>query len=271
MTALAAAQTAETPVRAVTDSGVVTTRQAITPAGAQAVFQGRVYGLAFGASSGELWVLNAGQVFRMDWRNNRILDRVPLGGSPGLQGIQFAPESGRVYVSSSEHDKVRLLAIANGRSDVVAGDIGRQIAGAVALTSRGLAVVPLIFDDKVALVDVSGRRPVSTVPTGIAPFAAVVNAAGTVAYVSNWGGRRPKPGDLTAPTGLSPDADQVVVDTRGIASTGTVTRIDLASGEATGSIAVGLHPMGLAWDEPRGMIYVAEFGPLLNRDGTGKP
>jgi hypothetical protein len=36
--------------------------------------------------------------------------------------------------------------------------------------------VPLIFDDKVALVDVSGRRPVSTVPTGIAPFAAVVNA-----------------------------------------------------------------------------------------------
>src|SRR5450755_3217944 len=152
------------------------------------------------------------------------------GGSPGLQGIQFATESGRVYVSSSEHDKVRLLAIANGRADVVAGDIGRQIAGAVALTSRGLAVVPLIFDDKVALVDVSGRRPVSTVPTGIAPFAAVVNAAGTVAYVSNWGGRRPKPGDLTAPTGLSPDADQVVVDTRGIASTGTVTRIDLASG-----------------------------------------
>jgi hypothetical protein len=53
ITALAAAQTAETPVRAVTDSGVVTTRQAITPAGTQAVFQGRVYGLAFGTSSGE--------------------------------------------------------------------------------------------------------------------------------------------------------------------------------------------------------------------------
>jgi YVTN family beta-propeller protein len=50
----------------------------------------------------------------------------------------------------------------------------------------------------------------------------------------------------------------VVVDTRGIASTGTVTRIDLASGEATGSIAVGLHPMGMVWDEPRGMIYVAD-------------
>ena len=255
--ALAAAQTAETPVRAVTDPGVVTTRQAITPAGTQAVFQGRVYGLAFGASSGELWVLNAGQVFRIDWRNNRILDRVPLGGSPGLQGIQFDPESGRVYVSNTERDIVRLLAIASGRADVIAGNIGRQIAGAVTLTSRSLAVVPLIFDDKVALVDLSGRRPVSTVPTGIAPFAAVVNAAGTVGYVSNWGGRRPKPGDLTAATGLSANADQVVVDTRGIASTGTVTRIDLASGVATDAIAVGLHPMGLVWDEPRGMIYVA--------------
>ena len=255
--ALAAAQTAETPVRAVTDPGVVTTRQAITPAGTKAVFQGRVYGLAFGASSGELWVLNAGQVFRIDWRNNRILDRVPLGGSPGLQGIQFDPESGRVYVSNTERDIVRLLAIASGRADVIAGNIGRQIAGAVTLTSRSLAVVPLIFDDKVALVDLSGRRPVSTVPTGIAPFAAVVNAAGTVGYVSNWGGRRPKPGDLTAATGLSANADQVVVDTRGIASTGTVTRIDLASGVATDAIAVGLHPMGLVWDEPRGMIYVA--------------
>src|ERR1039457_60287 len=51
-------------------------------------------------------------------------------------------------------------AIAKGRSDVVAGDIGRQIAGAGALTSRGLAVVPLIFDDKVALVEaVSGTFP----------------------------------------------------------------------------------------------------------------
>ena len=35
--------------RGVTDPGVVTTRQAITPAGVQSVFDGRVYGITFGA------------------------------------------------------------------------------------------------------------------------------------------------------------------------------------------------------------------------------
>ena len=39
------------PLSSVLDPGVITTRQAITPAGIQTVFERRVYGLAFGASS----------------------------------------------------------------------------------------------------------------------------------------------------------------------------------------------------------------------------
>jgi hypothetical protein len=54
----------------------------------------------------------------------------------------------------------------------------------------------------------------------VLPFGAAVNAEGAVAYVSNWGGRLPKAGDLTARTGLLPTADQLVVDSRGIASNG---------------------------------------------------
>ena len=45
--ACCAAQTVERPSRSVTDPGVVTTRQAITPAGVPSVFQGRVYGVAW--------------------------------------------------------------------------------------------------------------------------------------------------------------------------------------------------------------------------------
>src|SRR5262249_46766465 len=93
--------------------------------------------------------------------------------------------------------------------------------------------------------------------TGIAPFAAAINSTGTVAYVTNWGGRAPKPGEMTLPTGLEQGADQVVVDERGIASTGTVTRIDLTTMEATHSIGTGLHPTGIVWDEKKGRIYVA--------------
>ena len=43
-------QGAQPPVRAVTDPGVITTRQGITPAGVQSVFDGRVFGITFGAS-----------------------------------------------------------------------------------------------------------------------------------------------------------------------------------------------------------------------------
>src|SRR5215813_12404601 len=86
---VATAQTEDKPVRSVTDPGVVTTRQAITPAGVPTVFKGRVYGVAFGANSSELWVLNATRVYRLDWNQNRVLDNVPLNGSPGLQGIRF--------------------------------------------------------------------------------------------------------------------------------------------------------------------------------------
>src|SRR5262249_22029660 len=81
----------------------------------------------------------------------------------------------------------------------------------------------------------------------------VINAAGTVAYVSNWGGRFPGPSDSTATSG----GDQVVVDDRGIASSGTVSRIDLPSQQATHSIEVGLHPTALAWDEKHERLYVA--------------
>ena len=65
-----------------------------------------------------------------------------------------------------------------------------------------------------------------SVKTEIAPFGAALSHDSTIAYVTNWGGRAPKPGDLTALAG----SDRVVTDERGIASTGTVLRIDLVMG-----------------------------------------
>ncbi|MGO9893228.1 MAG: alkaline phosphatase family protein [Bryobacteraceae bacterium] len=50
---------------------------------------------------------------------------------------------------------------------------------------------------------------------------------------------------------------QVVVDARGVASTGTVTRIDLGTLAATNTIGVGLHPTAIVWDEPGDRLYVA--------------
>jgi YVTN family beta-propeller protein len=120
-----------------------------------------------------------------------------------------------------------------------------------------VAVLPLTGDNQAAVIDLASHAIKFKVDTGIAPFGAVVNSSGTVAYVSNWGGRKPQAGDMTAATGYRLDRDQVVVDSHGIASTGSLTRIDLKTGQVTDTIAAGLHPTAMAWDESRERLYVA--------------
>ena len=49
----------------------------------------------------------------------------------------------------------------------------------------------------------------------------------------------------------------MLVDDRGVASSGTVTRIDLVTGKVTAVVDTGLHPSGMAWDEQHHRLYVA--------------
>src|SRR5712691_6683235 len=95
------AQTVEQPSRSVTDPGIVTTRQAITPAGVPSVFQGRVFGVAWAGDSGDLWVLHATDVYRLDWKNNRVVSRAPHGGTPGNQAIVADPLTGDALIGRS--------------------------------------------------------------------------------------------------------------------------------------------------------------------------
>jgi YVTN family beta-propeller protein len=250
--AIATAQT-----RSVPDPGVITTRQAITPAGTPTVFDGRVYGVAFGESASELWVSNASKLYRLDWNANRVIESIAMPGAPGLQAIHYDPATRRPLIAAAVRAQRGPASIGLfSPNNAIASNLGTYIAGAIASNGK-LAAIPLTHDNQLAIVDLSTKSVTAKIPTGIAPFAAVISSDSTTAFVSNWGGRIPKSGDLTAPTGLDPKADQVVVDKRGIASTGTVTRIDLTSLKPTATIEVGLHPTALAWDEPAHRLYVA--------------
>ncbi len=282
---LLTAQEKSAPVRNVTDPGAVVTRQAITPAGVQSVFDGRVYGVAFGATPAVVWTLTETRIVALDWRANRVVASLPIAtpagapsrlagddpevnaalafsGKPGIQGLAV-DDTGRPYLTAAGSRDVRLLTVEDGTMRTVTAKLGAQVTGTIALAAKKnpagqrLAVIPIIARNVAAVVDVETGRLLGSVPTGIAPVGAVVNSAGTVAYVSNWAGRVARPGDRTAPTGLAADADQVVIDQRGIAATGTLTKIDLSSLRAGASLAVELHPTALAWDEPRARLYVA--------------
>jgi hypothetical protein len=82
---LTVAQTADKPLHAVSDPGVVTTRQAITPAGVPTVFDGRVYGIAFGKTSSEMWVANASRLYRLDVKGNVLPRSFLRAASPACR------------------------------------------------------------------------------------------------------------------------------------------------------------------------------------------
>ncbi|MDZ7638895.1 MAG: alkaline phosphatase family protein [Bryobacterales bacterium] len=263
----------EDPVRNVADPGAVTTRQAITPAGVQSVFPVRAYGVRFGKTADDLHVITANEVFHLNWRRNAVVARMRMAETEtpftgGLQGLAYHRATDLVLAAGMVPRKgtvpaVTLVALGNSGKRQWSEGIGEQLAGALAIAAqpnaRGehIAVVPLTFNNELAVFDVAKGALLHKVKTQVAPFGAALSADGSVAYVSNWGGRIPLSGDVTLPTGLAPNADQVVVDRYGIASTGTVTRVDTASGTATHSIPVGLHPTALTMDEAAGLLYVA--------------
>ena len=137
---------------------------------------------------------------------------------------------------------------------------GRHLAGgpALARTARR-AVLPLVFENELAIVDADvgrSRRAASRRAAWRRSARSSAATAGT-AWVSHWGGRWPKDGDPTLPTGTEPNADRVVVDAAASPSTGTMARIDLETRTVTATVDVGLHPTALAWDEARQRLYVA--------------
>jgi YVTN family beta-propeller protein len=292
---LAAQTGTEAPVRQVTDPGVVTTGQRTTPAGVQSVFPSRVYGVRFGTSPDDLFALVASGVTHLNWRQNSVQQRVTLPSngnrgafSSGIQSIGFHPETNTLLTVGVEQRRgaaPAVVALVTGPQVTTGGqrssgspasptplaapaskeigDLGEQLSGAVAIAQRRntagqhLAVVALTFNNQVAILDLASGVLLRKSNVEIAPVGVALNADGSVAWASNWGGKIPSPGEETLPTGMAPDADQVVVDRYGIASTGTVSRIDTATGEASQTIRVGLHPTALLLDEARHRLFVA--------------
>lgn len=100
-------------------------------------------------------------------------------------------------------------------------------------------------------LDATDGKLLRSIDVGVEPYDVAV--IGSKAYVSNWGGRRPGPNDLTGPAG---SGTLVRVDpVRHIANEGSVTVIDLETGKPMTEILTGLHASGLA-TSPRHPLVV---------------
>ena len=173
-------------------------------------------------------------------------------GQLSYTGLVFAPDGARIYLSDV-NGSVKVFSVGeDGRvspSHTIplppAGAPRRQeeIPAGLALSADGRRLfVCGNLSNRLLEVDTASGGVLRMFDVGVAPFG-VVLARGK-AYVSNWGGRRPKPGDLTGPAGQGTETR--VDPVKHIAGEGSVSVIDLAAGTTSSEILVQLHSSALA-------------------------
>ena len=208
-------------------------------------------------------------VIVFDTETGTVLQRFLPEGAPGASakdrstgsfaGIAYSPDGSKLlfsqdnnYVSIARVDRntgllsheqrVTLPAPpADGRAYFNAKSIN---PGGIAFSSDGKrAVVALNAANTLGVIDLTAQpaKLTAQIPVGNVPNSVVVH--GNFAYVSNEGGR---PASATDFTNTS-DGTPIVVDrTDAFTLTGTVSVIDLTTGKLANTIAVGLHPAGMA-------------------------
>ena len=173
-------------------------------------------------------------------------------GQLSYTGLLFAPDGRRVYLSNVDGD-IKVFAV--GEDGAVApshaialppADAPRrseEIPAGLALSEDGLRLyVCGNLSNRLLELDAGTGALLRAFDVGVAPFDVVLT--GGKAYVSNWGGRRPDPGDAVGPAGRG-TLVKVDPETR-IAAEGSVCVIDLAAGRVTGEIVVHKHASALA-------------------------
>ncbi len=243
-----------------TESGVIVpTHQHIEPAGRQVEFGGRPTDLVLLQGGRVAAVKNAKSLTIVDLREGRVLHdvKVPKDGF-SFHGIA-ASEDGRAIFVTGSHNRLWIADLGDGppvfREPILlrgpAGK-GNSAPGGIALDAEGRLLVALSRNNALAVVDPAKRTVIAEIPVGTVPCAVVRH--GNLAFVSNWGGRRPRPGDVTDTSSGTPIVVDPVTNT---AASGTVSIVDLGRREAVTEIETGLHPSGLALDPRRGLLYVA--------------
>jgi YVTN family beta-propeller protein len=251
---------------------VLPVNQVVTPAGLQVELPGlRPQALAL-SPDGRL-LLTSGKTAELvvvDPGDGAIRQRVPLPktkanpkapsanvlepdkeGLLSYTGLVFSPDGRRVFLSDV-NGSVAVFDVAANDTLRVARSIPLPGAGAprrleeipagLAVSANGARLyVCGNLSNRLLEVNVATGRVLRTFDVGVAPYDVVL--VGRSAYVSNWGGRRPGRGDLVGPAGRG---TEVKVDpVRQVASEGSVTVIDLATGQAK-DVVTGLHASALA-------------------------
>ncbi len=249
---------------------VVATTQIIAPAGTSVTFPGRPTDLDISPDGKTLAVKTTGRstaaaknadIIFIDMATRKIRQMLELpSGDNNFCGIAWSRDGRTLWTTDATNCMRSASPGTDGKMewrDAIAlpgtGGTDPSAPGGLCLDeARGRIYVALSRNNTVAIVNLETKSVEKEIPVGIAPY--TVLPLGNKLYVSNWGGRRPLENDKTGPSGGS----QAVVDpATGIASSGTVSVIDLVSDTLVKEIEVGLHPSGMALSPDGAYLYVA--------------
>ncbi len=242
---------------------VVPTRQVIRPAGRSLEIGGRPVDLLLSPDGRTLYVKNDRGIVVIDavaWSLRQELPFPEGGGS--MHGLALGPDGARLYATTAQDRLWEASVAADGsplvwaRSISLPGPGGRGPSHACGLAPSAdgrRLFVALSRNNSLGVIDLGPGRLVDEIPVGVAPYDVALFDGGTKAFVSNWGGRRPVPGDRVSPS----SGTDTVVDERGVARTGSVSIVDLESRRELRQIETGLHPSDLELDRARGRLFVA--------------
>ena len=242
---------------------LVATSQIIDPAGKTVTFSGRPVDLALNATGRLLAVKNKSSIVFLDATTHAIEQTLALpAGGHTFTGIAWSNDGQKVWTTDTKGYLRSAKATPAGLfswEDAILlpgpdpDDKGGPYPGGLAIDhENGFIYVALSRNNTLGVVNVLTGNVEAQIPVGVAPYTVVIQ--NDKIYVSNWGGRQPRPGDKTGPSGGS----SVVVDPKtGIAASGTVSVVDIVSRKVIREIEVELHPSGMALSPDDSRLYVA--------------
>jgi YVTN family beta-propeller protein len=241
-------------------SVLVPSNQLLRPAGFQLELPGRPVDLALSPNGRFLVVKNKGDIGLVRIPDRTIMQTLPFRQSgASFTGIIISPDGRYVYVTDADNR----LCIAEMQNNVMqwidpvvlppAADKASPYPGGIALSDDGNKIyVTLNRNNSLAEVELKSKK-ISEIPVGVAPYDVLIFSQ-SKAYVTNWGGRRTAEGESVYKTSGTP----ALVDPKtGVASSGTVSVVDLVSKKEIKSIETGLHPCSMAFSPDKSKLYVA--------------
>lgn len=243
-------------------SFVVPTRQVIRPAGESLEFGGRPVDLMLSPDGQNLYVKDNRGLVVVDVQAWKIRQETsfPEGGG-SMHGIAITRDGSLVYATTAQ-DLLWEAKVAEdgtvswGRKISLPGPSGKgnsHACGIALSPDEKTAYVCLSRNNSLGVVDLKSGTLRKEIPVGVAPFDVVLSGDGKTAYVSDWGGRHPGKGERTARS----SGTDTVVDERGIASSGTLSIIDLSRGRYIAQVATDLHPSDVELSPDGNRLYVA--------------